>query len=168
MLRIGFPQAFAQGGSRTEAGAERGAERTRAQALLLPAAMHLRGQHDTIAHPERADAFGAVELVRRNRDHVCVCGRSEFARALHGIAEEQSAGSMGGIGKLLNGLDRADFIVDLHDGDEIGALWDRRLRIDQTSCVYRQNGAIGIGKTRGIEHGRVFNGGDGEAPSPFT
>src|SRR6185369_9305320 len=68
-----FPQRFDMGGvviaalhrelrRRAEPGTERGAERARAQAALLPAAVDLRSQIDPIAHPQGADALGAMEL----------------------------------------------------------------------------------------------------------
>ena len=50
---------------RAEADAQRGRQRARAQPPLLPAAVDQRRRLGAVAHPQRADALGAVDLVRR-------------------------------------------------------------------------------------------------------
>jgi hypothetical protein len=99
-----------------------------------------------------------MELVRRNRDQVCLRRRGQLARALHRIAREQRAHGMGPRGQFGHRLDRADLVVDLHDRNQPGALRDRHRRIDQPGMIDRQHGERGIMEPRGVEHGGMFDG----------
>ena len=66
-------------------------QRARAQPALLPAAVEQRIERDAVAHPQRADALGPVDLVRRQRDQVAGVERQRHAaEALDRVAEEQA------------------------------------------------------------------------------
>ena len=78
--------------------------------------------------PQRADALRTVELVRRDgeqidaeRAHV----HRNLARALHGVGVEQRPARVGDRGELGDRLNRADFVVRVHDRDERGVVGHR-------------------------------------------
>ena len=92
---------------------------------LLPAAIQESGEGQAGTDIKRARAFGGMDLVRGDGDHV----RAErfgaewnLQKALHGVGMEQrQRGSAAhGLDHVGNRHDRARLVVDHHDGDENG------------------------------------------------
>ena len=89
--------------------------------MLLPTAVDQRFQLYAITHPKRANAFRAVDLVRRNRDHIRPVRDWHSAIGLHGVAEEQASVSVRYSREIGHRLDCTDLIVDEHDSEQAGA-----------------------------------------------
>src|ERR1700683_4035065 len=75
------------------------------------------------AHVQSADAFGAVNLVPGNRhqvDAVFLDVHRNFADGLHAVHVEKNAFFFCDLANLRDGLDYADFVVGVHDGNQDG------------------------------------------------
>ena len=78
---------------------------------------------------EHADALGAVEFVAGEGQHVDVLlldVDGQMSRRLHGVGVEQDALLPADRADLRNGLDGADLVVGVHDGDQAGVGPDGR------------------------------------------
>ena len=99
-----------------------------AVALLAPAG-HERHQPHAAADPQRADALGPAELVRRDRQQVDA-ERGDVDRnlagGLHGVGVEQRAAGAGQRGQRGHRLQRADLVVGVHDRYEGRAIGQQR------------------------------------------
>ena len=99
--------------------------RAGAVVALLSAAVYKRGEGQAGTDIKRARAFGGMDLVRGDGDHV----RAErfgaewnLQKALHGVGMEQRQRGRAahGLDHVGNRHDRARLVVDHHDGDENG------------------------------------------------
>ena len=109
---------------RAEAGAQGWRQGAGANARLLPAAVEQRLQLDALAHPERADALGPVDLVRRDRDHVRV-RNGDSTETLDRVAEAERSHFPRAGEQLGDRLDDPNLVVDEHRPYDPGALVDR-------------------------------------------
>ena len=88
---------------------------------LLAAPLLLRLPLGALAHVEDSRALGAVELVPGQREQVHAQGvyvEREDAARLHRVSVDEHAALVGNAGNVADGLDRADFVVGVHDRDE--------------------------------------------------
>ena len=98
----------------------------RAHAALVAAAVDLLGDLDArvaAADVQRADTLGAVDLVAGEREHVDVVllhVDRDLADGLDGVGVEEDALLVAELADLGDGLDDADLVVGVHDGDEDG------------------------------------------------
>ena len=93
-----------------------------AVALAVPA-VHQRSQAHALAHVQRADALGPANLVRGKREQLhaeLVDVDRHLAGRLHGVGVERDAGFGSDAADLFDGLQRAQLVVGVHDGDEHG------------------------------------------------
>ena len=160
MLEIGLHPLFGERCRRAEPGAQRGGKCARSQPPFLSAAVDQFADLRPVAHPQRADPLGTIELVRGDRDQVCPFGRGQLAGALHRIAQEQRADLVRPFGQPAGRLDRADLVVDLHHRDQPGALGDRHLGIDQAIGTDRQLLQVCSGRDGRIDHRRMLDRAD--------
>ena len=101
-----------------------------AHAALVAAAVDDRGDAHAglAAHPQRADALGAVELVGADGDQVdlhLLDVEGQFPDALHRVAVEEDALPLHHRADLGDGLDGSDLVVREHDGNQDGLVGDR-------------------------------------------
>ena len=92
---------------------------------LLPAARVLGRERDAMTDPQRTNALGAVQLVRRDREEVDAELRGmerNPSEGLHGVRVDERArvAPVHGIGDGGDVLDRARLVVDEHDGNKDG------------------------------------------------
>src|SRR5262249_17478236 len=99
-------------------------KRAAAAAFLLAAATDLRVEADdwiARTNVQRADSFGAVDLVRREAHQVDierVDVDGQLADGLGGVAMKQHAARFADASDVGDGLDDADLVVGEHDRDE--------------------------------------------------
>jgi hypothetical protein len=97
------------------------------------------------ANVEGADSLGTVDLVAGDGHEVDVVGDDvdgDLADGLNGVAMEEDTLLMAELADGLDGLDDADFVVGVHDGDEdglVGAFGD-----DGALEVFHVNEAVGL------------------------
>ena len=126
-----------------------------------------RNLHARVFAPdvERADAFGAVDFVRRNREEINAVPlnvHGNFADGLHGVHVKQDFLFLGDFADFLDGLENADFVVRLHDRDENRLGRDRATEIIEIDQTVGCDGKVGNLETgffqalAGVEHGLVF------------
>ncbi len=137
-------------------------------AALVAAAVNDGGElHARIlaANVESADALGAVDLVRRDGeqvDAVALHVHGNFADGLHAIHMEENALFLGDFADFFDGLNDADFVVGVHDGDQNRFRRDglaQIVEIDAAVFLHRQIGdlvAVFLEALAGIEHGLVL------------
>ncbi len=102
--------------------------RAGADSALLPSAPCPRDELDPLADVERADPFRSVNLVRRRAGEIgtdFANRQRQLAERLYRIRVEQRPGLMRGLRQLPNGLNGADFVVDVHHADQRGRLLQR-------------------------------------------
>ncbi len=104
----------------------------RTHAALMATAVDDRFQAHTrlAADVQRADAFGAIDLVRRERHQVdlqLLQVDFDLAGRLRGIDVEQHAARAGQFTDGGDVVDRADFVVHVHQRDQDGVVAQRRL-----------------------------------------
>ena len=141
----------------------------------MAAAGHLfHERHARAASPndQRADAFRAVELVCREREHVGVGEvHRDLARRLRGVDQKQNAPAAAGLGKRCEVVEDARLVVGGHRGGHDGV---RAERVGEAVGVERPVGADGHDRHGGsvafeggggVEHGAVFGGGCDEVSS---
>src|SRR5262249_40432316 len=88
-------------------------------ALMMPAVEKLLNTR-AAADVESANAFGAVDFVRRERKEVDAKGLNidrNFAGGLHGIAVKPDFGLASHAANFLERLHRAELVVGVHDGN---------------------------------------------------
>jgi hypothetical protein len=161
-------------GGLAEADDQRHREGARAHAALVAAAVDDRvDAHPRLAaHPQRADALGAVHLVRRQRRQVELHRKDvalDLAGRLHHVGVDQRLGVLGlhRAGDLGHRLHDADLVVGEHDahqdrlvGDRVGDL----RRGDQAVGGRRQvrdREAVALEALAGVER-RLVLGLDGD------
>src|SRR5439155_4077211 len=111
---------------------------TGASVLLLAAAELLPLDGGALADIERTGALWTVELVRADAEHVdadTVRVDVEHASGLDGVRVEDGARVLGldHPRGLLDRLDGADLVVDVHDADERGVIGDRVFEVLQVN-----------------------------------
>ena len=117
--------------------------RTGAPARLLPPAEDDRGKDDSAADVEQPNAFGAVELMRRDREQIDVERShvdSQPAWSRDRVAVKENASAAGELGKVGDRLYGSDLVVRVHDRGQDGVRPERPLelrRIDATLAVDR-------------------------------
>jgi hypothetical protein len=112
----GEPAGFAQ------PNAQRRRQRAAPQAPLLTAAVEQRLQSyaRTASHVQRTDTLRPVELVAGHAQEVDAQRadiRLDLAHGLGSVHVQPAADRVHGRGDLRQGLDRADLVVDRHDGN---------------------------------------------------
>ena len=134
----------------------------------MAAAVDLLGDLDAriaAANVECADALGAVDLVAGEREHVDVVGHhvdGDLAHGLDGVGVEDDALLVAELADLANGLDDADFVVGVHDGDEDGLVVDGALQVFEIDEAVGLHGQIGdavallLELLAGVEDGLVL------------
>ena len=131
-------------------------------------------QPDAALHPQRPDAFRAVELVRRHRQQIDAelpDVHRYLARALHGIGVKQRPVSMGDGGELGDRLDRADLVVGVHhrhEGRVVGHGLAQPVGRHDPARVERQEGRFPSAlrqRLEGVEHGLVLDARRDEVPA---
>ena len=124
--------------------------------------MKQRGGLRTVAHPQRADALGAVNLVGGDGDEIGLSRNLDSSEPLDGIAQHQRAGLVRHARDLGDWLDHADLVVDQHDRDQQHALVELALEIvevDAPIMLDRQNGEVDAAPGQplaGVEHRRML------------
>ena len=137
------------------------------QRALLSPTVHQRLQQPpgALAHVERTDAFGAVDLVRRDRDEVereRVHIERHLARGLGAIAVQGDTALAAQCADRGEVLQHTDLVVRVHDRGQHGVGTQRRRerrRLDQPGAVGREIGdaeAFLLEALAGIEHGLVL------------
>ena len=125
----------------------RNVQRSRTHAALVAAAIDDGGNlHPRILAPhiQRADAFGAIHLVRRDRHDVdvhLVHVNRNLADCLGRVRVENHAALVAELADLGDGLHHADFVVRRHDRDQDGLVVHGALQffqIDQAVFLHRQ------------------------------
>ena len=143
-----------------------------AHAALVSAAVHLRGDPHAgvlLSDIEGADTFRAIDLMGRKRHqvdpHILHIDR-DFADALRRIAMEEHALFLGDLADFLHRVNRADFIVGEHHGDQDRFVRDRLphvFRIHHAEFIHREIGdgrlALRFEGLGGVDDGAVFGGG---------
>jgi hypothetical protein len=143
---------------RAESGAKRNRQSARPQSLLLLAAIHKRFYLllDLPADKEAAHPFRTVDLVRREARQVgAALGKIEgtSGEGVNGVGMEKCTGPVGAIGDGAERLDRANLVVDSHDGDQediVGEVCGDGVRIDGAGGVYRNKIGLEAESPRGI------------------
>ena len=114
----------------------------------MASAVDLLGDLDAgvaAADVERADTLGPVELVAGEREDVDVVGLhvdGDLADGLDGVGVEEDALLVADLADLADGLDDADFVVGVHDGDQDGLL--RAFGDDGAAEVVEVDEAVGL------------------------
>ncbi len=146
----------------------RNVERAGAHAAFVSSAVnHRREFHARVLSPhvERADAFGAVDFVRRNGeqvDAVFLHVHGDFADGLNGVHMKEDFLFLGDFADFRDGLDDADFVVRVHDGDENRLGSDRAAEIVEVNQAVGRDGQIGdvaagfFQALADVEHGLVL------------
>ena len=119
-----------------------------------------------LADVERAHALGRVQLVAGEGEHVhvqCFYVDGHMPNGLHGVGVEQRPVRFGDLAQFGDGLDGADLVVGVHDGND-GRLRPERLfkflRMHQPELVHRQIGdfkALLFQLLAGVQHGVVLD-----------
>ena len=104
-------------GRSAEADAQRRRQRPRAHSPLLPAAVDERRRLRAFAHPQGADTFGSVDLVRRQSDQVRPFRKRETAECLDGVGEHQGSAFVRHARDLAHRLDHPDLVIHEHHRD---------------------------------------------------
>mmetsp|Transcript_6707 Transcript_6707/g.14649 ORF Transcript_6707/g.14649 Transcript_6707/m.14649 type:complete len:368 (-) Transcript_6707:290-1393(-) len=133
-----------------KADGQRRGQRAAPQAALLPSSREDRFEADARPPPnvEGADALWTVELVRRDGHQVdaeLVHVDSDLANRLRCIDVEEDLALLAELADLLNRLDDANLVVDVHDRDEarVGAHRRRELvHVDQAVLLDRKEGDV--------------------------
>src|ERR1700730_1202730 len=135
--------------SLTEAHDARHVERAGTHAALVAAAIDDSGELNAgiaAANVQRADALGAVNLVAADGQHVDVVLldiHRNLAYRLHAIGGEENAVFLGDFADFGDGIDDADFVVGVHDGDKDGGRADggfQLIQVDPSVLLHRQIG----------------------------
>ena len=96
-----------------------------------------------------------------------------FADGLHAVGVEENAVLAADFADFGDGLEHADFVVGVHDGDEnrlIGDRFPQHVEIDQAVALHRQIGdpiAVLFELLAGIENGFVLGGGGDDVVAFF-
>ncbi len=128
-------------------------ERAAAHAALVAAAVDLLRDLDAgvaAANIQRADALRAVELVRREREHVDVVLLDidrNLADSLDSIGVEENALLVAELADLGDGLDDADLVVRVHNRHEDGLVG--AFANDGVLQLVERDKAVGLGSEIG-------------------
>ncbi len=137
-------------------------------AALVPAAVDQRRDPHALADEKRADALGAVELVRGERKQVDVQVshvEGHVPDGLHGVGVEEHIALPADGADLGHGLDGPDLVVGVHDRDQDGLVGDRLadiVRVDEAVGVDGQIGNLDaslLEELGGVQHRVVLDGG---------
>ncbi len=144
---------------------------------LVPGTVHEGLEPRTAPDVEGADSLGRVELVPRDREEVhteVVNPRRDLPGALRGVGVHEHAGRAGDGSDLLDGLDRPDLVVGVHDADEDGARGDGAadgLGIDSSLAVHaddRDLRAQPLKELQRLQDGRMLDGAGDEVVAAIT
>ena len=134
----------------------------------MPAAVHLRRQLNArvlAPHVQRAHSLGTIHLVRREAHQVNVVvdhADRNLAHRLRRIRMQQHALLAADLPDFADRLDRADFVVAVHDRHHHGLVRDRvaqLVQIDQSIRLHRQiryPAAALFEPLAGVQHGFVL------------
>src|SRR6267378_1614304 len=119
------------------------------------------------ANIEGTDAFGSIDLVAGDGEQVDIVLLDvdwNFANRLHTIDSEDDAVFLGNLADFRHGIDDANLVVGIHDGDENCFRRDgftHVFRVDAAIALYRQVGdfvAVLFEALAGVEYSFVLNG----------
>src|ERR1035437_5264587 len=139
----------------------------RAAVAFVMAAVHDGREAGALAHVERAYALGRIELVTAHAVEVHaerLDVHGDFAERLHAIHVEGGAGLVGDPGDFGDGLERAEFVIGVHDADQHGLGAQGAADVFGTYDAVRGDAqagdlaAFGARLFSGREHGRVLDG----------
>lgn len=163
---LGGESLLEEGGGGTEGGDAGDVFRAGAAAIFVAAAKLEGMERDALADEEGADAFGGAHFVAAEGveiDAELAQGDGEAAGDLDAVGVEEGAVFVGDGSEFGQGLEGAEFVVGVHDGDEgrIGAEGlpqvggrDETLRIDGEEG---DGMALGLEGLEGGQDGGVFD-----------
>ncbi len=168
---VGRHFLLAEFASLPESHDQRYRQRAGSHTTLMSTPIHLSCDADTrilFSDIEGADALGSVNLVGAERHeidaHLLHVDR-DLAHALGRIAVKQDALFFCDLSNLLDRVDRPDFVIGEHDGDEDGLVGDRVpdvLRLHHAELVDRQVGdlhaALGFQRFGRVQHRAMLGG----------
>ena len=137
-----------------------------AAVALVVGAVHELFQPDAGPDVQRADALGGVELVAGHGEEIdaeVVHLDGDLADGLGAVAVHQDAAAVGDFGDLRDGLNAADLVIGVHDGDEDGFGSDGLLDlpgVNHAVLVDRQVGgatALAFQVAADFGHGRMLD-----------
>src|SRR6185369_132956 len=146
----------------TKADAQHRRKRSGAEALFLPAPVDKRCWLPALAHPQGANALRAVDLVCRYGDEVGPSWQLKAPERLHGVAQHERADLVGLCSNFRDGLDNADLVVHLHDGDECYPVIEftfQQRPVEKAVGLHREHGQVGSLPRKpfaGVEHRRML------------
>src|SRR5580704_3685837 len=156
--------------SLTEADDAGDVERAGTHAALVAAAIDDGGKLNAriaAANVKRADALGAVNFVAADGQHVDVVlldVHRNLADSLHAVGGKENAMFLGDFADFGDGINDADFVVGVHDGDEDGGRADggfQLIQVDAPILLHRQIGdfeAVFFEALAGVEDSFVLDG----------
>ena len=145
-------------------------------AALLGAALDQDFRPDPLAAIEGAHALGAMELVRRQGEHVHpqrLHVHGDVPHGLDGVGVEEHALFMAELGDLPDGLNGADFVVHHHHAHQGGVVGDCGGHVGKAhhavfmDIEIRHGEALLFQRLHGVEHGVVLKGRGDEVLLPF-
>ena len=131
-----------------EADAQRRRQRARPQPALLRAAREQRRDAHATAQVQRADALGAVQLVRREAHEVDAKRRDvdrHPAGGLGGVGVQENAALPADPGDVGDRLEHADLVIGGHDRSKRGVGAQRLaqpIQVEQAVSLHRQLGEL--------------------------
>ena len=140
------------------------------QAALLTAAVYQRLQGDALLHIQHAGAARTAELMTGQGQHVdahLLYVDVHVADSLNRVGVELCANRMRQLGNLLDRLNRADFVVCRHNGNQCGVLGQlcfQLLKVYTAFLIHIQIGnavALLLKRLAGVKHCMMLDlGGD--------
>ena len=138
--------------------------RAGAQPQLLPATPQQRRKRRALAHVQRADAPGAVQLVAGQGQHIGVQRlhvHGDVAEGLHGVAVEGHPPPPGDGADLSRGLERPGLVVGQLYADQPRVRADgplHRRRVHPAGAVRRHQRDLPAQRPRRVQHRGVLDG----------
>src|SRR5882762_7483615 len=145
-------------------------QRARTHASLVAAAIDNGGKLNArvaTANVKSTDSLRPIDLVAGDGEQVDIVLLDvdwDFANRLHTIDREDNAVFLGNLSDFRHGIDDANLIVGIHDGDQNCFRRNRFthvFRVDAAIALYRQIGdfvAVLFEALTGVEHSFMLNG----------
>ena len=121
---------------------------------------------DPVTDVKRADSLGGINLVPGHREQIhpqFVHKGRDLAHRLGCVCVHKNALLAGQFGDVADGLDGADLVVGVHDGDQDGVGSDGGVhigRVHQSVCIHRKDGygkTMPLHETVHLEYSRVLD-----------